>query len=127
LIELLVVIVIILLLMTLIVGLAPYLRRAMLVAKCRAEIEHIHFALQEHKMQQGGYPGIVGGETNATELASTAVTNWMPKGVDFVDPWRTPYTLNIASNGTMYTLFSYGPDRLHGTERQNADDIETGR
>jgi hypothetical protein len=91
------------------------------VARCRAEIEHIHNALLDHKIAYGEYPTMSG--SDATALASTAVTNWMPKGRDFVDEWGTPYYLEIVSNNTDYVLVSFGPDKKQGTK----DDISTRR
>lgn len=115
LIELLTVMVIITVLMGLIIGIVPYAQRAQSEAKVRAEIEMIHNALQEHKMERGFFP-------NALMGGGSTVTNWMPAGFDFTDSWDEAY-LYTKTGPNSYKLHSKGRDKIDNT----ADDISSGK
>ena len=117
LVELLTVMLIITVLMGLIIGIAPYAKRAQQVAKTRAEIEMIHTALQEHKMDMGYYP---------PALTGSEVTNWMSSAFDFTDSWGTAYDYTKTGDHS-YELYSWGKDKASGTPDEKNDDIYSGK
>lgn len=133
LVELLTVIGLIVILMGMILGAGVFARNAALRARARADVEKMHKALQEYQMQYRkfdpsspawkGYPYPVIPSTNATDLAETMVTSWLPEKFNFLDPWRRPYQyIYDTNNPNTYLLYSFGAKTDTG-----ADDISSGR
>ena len=133
LIELLTVMGLIVILMGLILGAGVFARGAALRARARADVERMHNALQEYRMQYRkfdpsssawkGYPYPSIGTTNATSLRETMVTNWLAANFTFVDPWRRPYQYLYDTNApATYTLYSFG-----AKAEISEDDLYSGR
>ena len=119
LIELLAVLVIIAILSALILGVAVYAKRAALTKRASAQVEQMHFIIQEYQIKNGRLPA------NLENLQST-----MPEGFTYsnnvpLDPWGTPFQYTVS--GETYRLFSMGPDMATGMTTNSVDDIETGR
>jgi general secretion pathway protein G len=132
LIEILTVMGIIALLVSMILGAGVLARQKAQRAKAMTEIQKMHGALQEYKLQYkrfgaagiwAGYPYPTTAGQDATGLKGTAVTNWLPQGFAFKDPWQRPYQYLYTAGEEVYQLYSEGPDGRGGTE----DDIRSGR
>jgi type II secretory pathway pseudopilin PulG len=113
--EMLAVMSIVCLLVLLVLGLTRHARRAACEAKTRSELEQIRNALQEQKLKIGRYP-------DTFDWTCSAITNWLPEGFSFRDPWGNPYRYTLRSADS-YELYSCGYDG----KATNADDIVSGR
>jgi general secretion pathway protein G len=128
LIELLTVISIIAILMAMVLGAGLFARQAALRARAKADIQKIHRALQEYRLQYKKF-GIAAYWTGKntypypTDLRGSAVTNWLPQDFTFTDPWQTSYQYTYVADSDIYRLYSKGADKQDGTE----DDISSGR
>ena len=117
LIELLTVIAIMGLLLSMIVGLSGYAIRISQESKAKAEIEVLSRALEEYMLQMGTYPELL-----------TDIEDELPEDVGLTDPWGNDYQYRrSATPAHTFTLYSMGPDGLHGDDAENADDIVSGR
>jgi len=112
--EMLAVIGIVCLLAVLVLGITGHAQRAAREARAKAELELIRSALQEHMLKDGTYP-------ETTTWTNSAITNWLPSGFTFQDPWGNPYryACGIAES---YTLYSTGQNVTNSN-----DDIVSGR
>jgi general secretion pathway protein G len=113
--EVLAVLAIIAVLATLVLGLTGASRRKAYEGRARSDLSRIADALQEYWLKHGTYP-------NTTQMATSAVTNWLPAGFSFRDPWKSDYHYRFGS-ANAYQLSCDGPDQAPGTP----DDITTGR
>jgi len=112
--EMLAVLFIIGLLAMLVLGITSHAQRVGREARARADMELIRNALQEYMLKIGTYP-------EAGSWTNSAVTNWLPTGFSFNDPWGTVYQYTNRS-AESYSLYSMG-------QRTNdpSDDIVSGR
>lgn len=127
LIELLTVMGIVALLVSMILGAGVLARIAAQRARAKADIQKIHGALQEYKLQYkkfdptspswAGYP-------YPTALSGTAVTNWLPQNFTFRDPWQNPYQYSYTPGAEVYDLYSKGK---HDKPNETEDDIRSSR
>jgi len=113
LIEMMAVMIIIAILFVLIIGTIEYAKRKALESRAAAEINRIHFVIQNWHMQNSTYPA---------NLA--AIVPLLPEGFTIsnnvpCDPWYRPYI--YSRNGQAYRLYSTGHNATNA-----ADDIETG-
>ena len=118
LIELLAVIAIIGVLLGMIVGLSGYAMRMSQESKAKAEIEVWSRALEEYMLEKGSFP----------EFLTDIEDDEIPEDVGLADPWGNDYQYSrSAIHAHAFTLYSMGPDGLHGDDAENADDIISGR
>jgi len=119
LIEMLVVLAIMVVLMALVIGAGRYAKQSSLRAKARADIEKLHNAINEYRIDYGSLPQDIKKNTLAPWLKNEKLTytNDIP-----IDPWNTPYQYERGS-GYGYALYSCGADGLPRT----ADDIQSGK
>lgn len=96
----------------LILGITGHAQRAAREARARAEMELIRTALQECLLKTGSYP-------ETASWTNSALTNWLPTGFTFKDPWGAFYS--YTKNGESCLLYSTGQ-----TTNAN-DDIICGR
>ena len=125
LVELLAVIGIITLLMGMILGLAGWAKQAAYRARAQANIQSLHEAVQEYKLENGDWPV----DTDTFNAAASSASG-IRKDEDGnpTDPWETPYVYVYSEPPTdgmpgTYSLRSSGPDKTENT----ADDIYSGK
>lgn len=126
LVELMAVIVIIGILLAMILGLGAYAKRMANEARAKTDLERLMTAAQDYKIKYGSFPDIGVGPRNTTLFLSVspanAITNLLPEGFNFRDPWQRPY-LYIRSSRYSAGFHSMGFDGTNDT----ADDIYSGR
>ena len=115
LVELLSVLVIIAILAALILGLGDLAKRKAREARCKAEIERMHTAIQNYQMKWGSLP------PSLATIATNLPEGFMIVSNTPVDPWQRQYQYS-SSGEASYRLYSFGPDMTN-----TADDIESGR
>ena len=117
LVELLAVIVIIAILTAMVLGMGQLAGRKAYVARTVAQIEHLHNALLEYKLEEGIYP------PESADLGA-ALGQWLPADFTVVDAWdqEIVYRYNSVKSADSYILYSKGPD----TNALTADDITSG-
>ena len=112
--EMLAVLGIVCLLSVLVLGITSHAQRVAREARAKADLELIRNALQEHMLKTGAYPG-------TTMWTNSVITNWLPAGFTFKDPWGSDYQYANRS-AESYSLYSMG----QRTNDPN-DDIVSGR
>jgi len=124
LIELLSVILIISLLAGLIVGVSVFAQGKARIAKTRTQIERIKNALEEYKLEKGGYPPLAAGKT-IDDLRETDLTNWLAGDVSFTDPWNNLLIYKCDPNNLKnYVLYSMGPDKADSKSEEKLDNVQ---
>lgn len=94
--------------------------------KARAEMQKISNAIEEYKINYGGYPtysGALDATDNTAQQIRKALTNDMPNRVldlKFTDPWGRGFLYESTTRHT-YTLYSEGPNK--GTNVDNLDSV----
>lgn len=132
LIELMTVMVIIVLLLGMLVGGWQYARRKAMISRAKADLQVISAALQNYRMEYKmswrtastvntyPYPTVAG--TDARLLGVTAITNFIPSGFTFLDPWGTNYIYEYSPSTAKekYALWSHGGDPGNPADRINS-------
>ena len=111
LVELMVVILLMAVLGGIVLGVTGYAARKGARARAFADIEHIKNALEQYRMDYGGYPALSGDMTTDTPAwkdMREALTNYNAEIV-FTDPWGRSYIFE-SQGRYQFRLWSYGPD-----------------
>ena len=98
LIELLAVIAIISVIASLVIGVARMAKLKAKVSKAEADIQLIHNAIEDYRLDIGIYPDSI-----------SNIVSRLPSRVDIIDPWEREYVYRFR-NENSYTLHSEGPD-----------------
>lgn len=112
LIELLVVVAIIAILVGMVVGISGYASRKAATAKAVSEIEVIKTALEEYRINKGGYfpsSGALNSDLTSAGF-SNQVGRYVGSGIKILDPWGKGYEyVAIGQNPTLsYRVYSRG-------------------
>lgn len=94
------------------------------ITTARAQIDALGKALDQYRLDNGRYPSSQEGLSVLTARPASAL-NWngpyLKKSVP-LDPWRQAYQYKApGERGLDYDLFSFGPDRSPGGDKENAD------
>lgn len=94
------------------------------ITTTRAQIDALGKALDQYRLDVGRYPAVQEGlSALVTRPASAALWNgpYLKKAVP-MDPWGQPYQYRVpGEHNSDFDLWSYGPDRASGGEKENAD------
>jgi general secretion pathway protein G len=92
------------------------------VNAARAQIDAFEKALEQYRLDTGGYPDAQAGlsallarPNNEPKWAGPYLKKALPP-----DPWSRPYIYRLADNGS-FTIISYGKDGKPGGTGENAD------
>jgi type II secretory pathway pseudopilin PulG len=104
-------------LLAMVMGLSGIAIRMSHESKAKADIQVLSRTLEEYMLEKGVYPESL-----------TDIEDRLPGDVDLTDPWGNPYEYSrTAGHEHSFSLFSMGPDGLHGSDTEDADDIVPGR
>jgi general secretion pathway protein G len=92
-------------------------------AAAKAQIELLGQALDQFRLDTGGYPTTSEG-LNAL-LTDPGIHTWdgpyLRKNIIPQDPWGEPYKYQSPGTKSEYDLYTYGKDKSPGGEKDNAD------
>lgn len=94
------------------------------ITTARAQIDALGKALDQYRLDNGRYPSSEEGLSVLMSRPAGAL-NWsgpyLKKAVP-LDPWQQAYQYKApGERGLDYDLFSFGPDRSPGGDKENAD------
>ena len=100
-------------------------RRQAKESQAKAEIEKLRAALNEYRVEYGGYPrfsGTFSGLVDSLDPVRQGVLTNAVEGIRYTDPWGGDYGYSY-SNRFLYSILSAGQDAVAGTE----DDIDPSK
>ncbi|MDF2444869.1 MAG: gspG [Moraxellaceae bacterium] len=95
------------------------------ITTARAQIDSLGKALDQYRLDVGHYPAPQDGLAALT-MRPASEANWngpyLKRGAP-LDPWGMPYHYQFPGehNAEDYDLYSFGPDRSQGGDKENAD------